>query len=153
MIDNPFLELMNDTVALVKQDGTRVEGIQANVQGSKIMIADGSLPIEEGDIIERERLGVPVERYMVLDTGYVSELFDLPARFHLKVRKETAIPSTTLGPSHTYYLHGANSRVNHNSLDASINVANSTSSQVFADLRSALENMEDANQQAELLAR
>src|SRR5215216_5429060 len=129
MIDNPFLELMTDIVALVKQDGTRAEGIQASVHGDKITVMDGSLPIEDGDIIERERPGVPVERYTVLDAGYKNALFDIPARFHMKVRKETSIPRATPGPSHTYYLSGPNSRVNHSSLDASVNIASATSSQ------------------------
>lgn len=153
MLDNPFLELMNDIVALVKQDGTRVEGIQASVHGEKITVVDGSLPIEDGDTIERERPGVPVERYMVLDAGFENSFYDIPARFHMKVRKETAIPRATSEPTHTYNFHGPNSRVNHNSLDVSVNIASTTSSQVFADLRSALQRVENANQRAELMAR
>ncbi len=51
MIGNPFSQLMRDVVALVKPDGTRVEGVRASVQCTKIMVTDASLPIEEGDTI------------------------------------------------------------------------------------------------------
>jgi hypothetical protein len=87
-----FDEMMRDTVSLVKPDGTRTEGIKASVQREKIFVGDISLPIEEGDTIERVRPGGITERFTVLDTGYHPDLYGIPASFQMLVRKETAIP-------------------------------------------------------------
>jgi hypothetical protein len=153
MIDNPFSELMNDVVTLVKPDGTRLENNRASVQRDRIMVFDSSLIIDEGDTIERERPGGSVERYTVLDTGYSNEFHGIPAHYNLDVRKETALPRVPPGPSNTFYLSGPNSRVNSNSIDASVNISAMSSPQVFADLRSALNDVADVEQRALLTAR
>ena len=50
MIEN----ILTDTVTLIKSNGQRFENIKASVQSTKIFIADNTLPIEEGDKIERK---------------------------------------------------------------------------------------------------
>ncbi len=152
MIGHRFSQLMRDVVALVKPDGTRVEGVRASVQSTKIMVTDASLPIEEGDTIDRERPGGIVERYTVLDAGYHDTFHGIPAHFQMEVRKETAIPRVPPGPSHNYYLTGPNSRVNTNSVDASVNVALTQATQLFEDLRGALAGIADVEQRTQLLA-
>jgi hypothetical protein len=153
MAVNPLNEVMRDVVALVEPDRTRVGEIRASVQSTKIMVADGSLPIEEGDTIERKRPGDIVERYTVLDAGYRDKFYEIPAHFQMEVRKETALPRVPPGPSHNYYLTGPNSRVNTNSVDASENVALAPATQLFEDLRGALAEIADVEQRVQLLAR
>jgi hypothetical protein len=145
--------MMKDTVVLIKPDGTRVEGIRASVQSEKIMVDDDSLPIEEGDTIERERPSGIVERYMVLDAGYHADFHGIPAHFSMQVRKETAIPRNPPSPSNNYYLTGPNSRVNNNSLDASVNVSltQQATLQLFDDLLAALNEVADVEQREQLI--
>jgi hypothetical protein len=152
MIDNPFSDLMNDVVALVKPEGSRFDGIQANIQSSRIMVTDISIPFEEGDSIERERPGDFIDRYTVLDTGYEAEFHGMPARFNLKVRKDTAIPRIPPAATHTYNLNGPHARVNNNSIDASVNTSFASSQQLFAEIRDALTSLEDVKQRAQLNA-
>lgn len=149
-----FSEIMRDTVALIKPDGTRVKGIRASVQREKIFVDDASLPIVEGDIIERERPGGIVERWTVLDAGFHGEFHGIPAHFQMEVRKETAIPRDPPSPSNNYYLNGPNARVNNNSVDASMNVSltQQATSQLFNDLLAALNDIDDVEQREQLVA-
>jgi len=62
--------MSGDVVSLVKQDGRRMDGIEARVQTDLIMIGDTALPIEEGDYIIRSLPSGLEERYQVLDKGY-----------------------------------------------------------------------------------
>lgn len=149
---NAFSKLMKDIVVLVKPDGARFEEIKASVSRDQITVFDTSVVFEEGDIVERERPGGIVERYTVLDTGYQKAFYQIPAHYDLQVRKETAIPRSQPGPSHNYYLNGPNSRVNSNSIDASVNTVSTTSSPVFVQLREALAGVEDEEQREELLS-
>lgn len=148
-----FNEIMTDTVALVKPDGTRVEGISASGQRESIFVTDVSLPIEEGDTIERDRPGGIVERYTVLDAGYHGDFYDIPAYFQMQVRKATAIPRNSPSPSNNYYLTGPNSRVNNSSVDASVNfsLTQQGSSQLFDDLLAALNEITDVEQREQLV--
>lgn len=148
-----FSQMMKDKVTLVKPDSSRVEGIRASVQREKIFVDDSSLPIEEGDTIERERPGGIVDRYMVLDAGYHHDIHGIPAHFQMQVRKETAIPRDPPNPSNTYYLNGPNSRVNNNSMDASVNVSltQQGTSQLFDDLLAALNEITDMEQREQLV--
>lgn len=153
MRSNPFDQMMKDTVTLVKPDGTRIEGIRASVQRESIHVTDGSQPIEDGDTIERKRPGGIVERYTVLDAGYCEEFYEIPAHFSMQVRKETAIPRDPPNPSNNYYLNGPNSRVNSNSVDASVNVSvtQQGTSKLFDDLLVALNGIVDVEQREQLV--
>ena len=42
-----------ENVRIIKQDNSVIENVKALVQREKIFIDDGSLNIEEGDVIER----------------------------------------------------------------------------------------------------
>ena len=152
MAHDVFGPLLNDTVALVKPDGTRVDGVRASVQRGLILVSDSSLPIEEGDTIERERPGGLLERYTVLDAGYQGDFHGIPAHFQMQVRKETEISRTPPTPSTTYYLSGPNPRVNNNSVDASVNVAHAPATQLFDELRAALIEIADEAHRQQLLA-
>lgn len=152
-----FEQLATDRVSLIKKDGARTDGIKAIVNSEKISIPNGNLPIEEGDTIERVRPGGFVDTYTVLDTGYSEGIRNaIPAHFTLKVHKENAIPRSIPSPTSTttYNLTGANPRVNNNSLDNSVNIATTqTTTTIFNDMRSALDEITDEEDREVLRAR
>lgn len=131
---------MTDKVSLLKQDGTRVDNIRAQVGAKKIMIDDVKLAIEEGDLIERELPNGLTERFLVLDRGFKQGLGGpsrIPPHYQVEVRKESKI-SPANPRSVVYNLYGANPRVNNNSIDASMNVVNATPDDLFVKLREAI---------------
>lgn len=131
-------DFMTDRVTLVKPNGERVERVRANVQPSKVFIDDGNLPLKEDDILERTLPNGMIERYLVLDRGYFAEWQGNPAHYQAKVEKTTAKPRTQ-GASNVYYLSGPNARVNVQSVDTSTNVVNVNSTELFAQITSAIQ--------------
>lgn len=116
---------MNDTVTLVKKDGTVVkEGIRAQVSKGSITTFDASLPIEPGDHFVRIQQSGLAEDYIVIDPGYTSGIggrTGIPNHFQSKVRRSdapVAPPSTVINN-----IHGPNARVNINSTDNSTNTS------------------------------
>ena len=71
---------MPHIVALVKQDRRRFEQIPADVQSKTIFIDDASLPIEEGDIIERQLPNGLLERYEVADRGFWDDHYQVKVK-------------------------------------------------------------------------
>jgi hypothetical protein len=137
-------------ISLVKQDGTRINDINAHVQPTMIFIDDASLPIEEGDRFLRRLPNGLEERYLILDRGY----WDGPGmrpHYQVKVRKETSI-NVERQAATIYNVQGANPRVRVNSLDASVNVVTTSATRVFEQLKQAVtDNVPDDNHQGELL--
>jgi len=64
--------LMTDKVNIVKPDGTRHDNVAASVQPQAILVMDGTIPIEPGDIIERRLPSGVTERFEVIDPGYIA---------------------------------------------------------------------------------
>lgn len=143
----------NDVVALVKQDGARTENVKAVVQSNEITIYDASLNVEEGDRIERRLPSGRVESYLVLDTGFSPGLSPVPAFFHMKVRKESAIRDDRGSSSVVYNLTGPNARVNVNSTDSSTNITNVNSTELFVKMRDAVAGIQDSEQRQLLVER
>lgn len=131
----PFRTLMNDTVSLLKATGERIDGIKAHVQSALILIADTSLPIEEGDKLHRTLPNSLVESYLVLDRGFYAAVAGIPAHFQVKVQKESAIARQAQPQTVIYNLQGANPRVNVNSVDSSTNIITVEREQLFDQLR------------------
>ncbi|MBY3026500.1 hypothetical protein GFM09_33730 [Rhizobium leguminosarum bv. viciae] len=120
-----FDDMMNDTVTLVKKDGTVIkEGIKAQVSKGSIITFDASLPIEPGDHFVRLQQSGLAEDYIVIDPGYMSGIggrASIPSHFQSKVRRSdapVAPPSTIINN-----IHGPNARVNINSVDNSTNTS------------------------------
>lgn len=88
-----FDDLMNDTVSLIKTDGSgqRFDNIKASVQSSKIFIDGGNWPIEEGDEIERKLPNGTSEVFVVVDRGYYPETLGFPPHFQMKVKRKLKI--------------------------------------------------------------
>jgi len=104
-----------DKVSLVKQNGTRIDDIEARV-GKTIYIADTSLPIEEDDRLIRALPNGLEEVYIVIDRGYTSvpheilSAADLREYYNVKVRKQTATSERRSGGTTIYNLNGENTR-------------------------------------------
>jgi hypothetical protein len=137
--DMPFRDFLNEHVTLVKKDGRRFENLLAAVQSALIMTNDPQIPIEDGDLFERQLPSGIIERFLVLDAGFKPKFHNFDAHYQSKVRKETAAPRLQ-PPSHVIYnLIGPNSRVNIQSADSSTNIVNVETSALFEALRGTLE--------------
>ena len=145
--------LMKDTVSIVKPDGRHIDGIKAHVQPDKVFMEEhdlASFVFEEGDKVIRKLPNGSEEIYLVLDRGYYSAIGSFNAHYQAKVRKESAI--STSSPPVTYNLHGAASKVNINSIDSSTSVINMAVDDGFQQLRTLLEQIIcDASKKSELL--
>lgn len=118
----PFKSLMNDTIDIIKGDGTKLSGIPASVQKTKVhMDADGLL-VEPEDLIIRRMSNGAEETYRVIDPGFHERFHSIPAHYQMDVQK-LGIPEAKKAVQHiTYNISGNNARVNQNSVDNSINV-------------------------------
>jgi hypothetical protein len=82
-----FNALMTDHITLVKQDGRRFDIAHAAVEPGLIIIDDPSVPVEEGDTIERALPAGSTEYFIVTDRGYRSAVGPFPAGYDIKVRR------------------------------------------------------------------
>ena len=134
-----FMNMDNDTISLVKPDGTVIEGIKANVQPKIIFIHDEKLPLEEGDKIYRRLPNGLVETYVVLDRGYYSSFAGISGHYQAKVRKDISINEDKYQSIiNVYNANGLNSRININSTDNSNNI-NNDPNLLFDEIKRALE--------------
>ncbi len=108
--------------------------------GTTIFVADETFPVEVNDHLLRKLPSGLVEDYIVVDPGFYSKsLVDIDSHFQIKVRKHGSPASKgSVVQGITNNFHGANSRVNINSVDNSINVSASISSEKIADFISQL---------------
>jgi hypothetical protein len=127
-------DLMRDKVKVVLKDGTFYENVPASVQTGKIFTERVEIPLSEGDFFVRVLPNGVEENFEVLNTGYHAGLGGIPAMFQAQVRKVTEIPRINQ-QSNTYNLHGANTRVNINSEDNSLNIVVDNSKKLFDDLK------------------
>ena len=128
-----------DLISVIRRDGTRTDNIRAQV-GSRITTEGAPTVIEDGDEIQRRRPDGGIDRYLVIDNGYIAgpKTGFIQAHYSIKYRKINDLPQKEMGTTIIYNLHGANSRVNNHSHDESINVVNTTAPALFEDLRKAL---------------
>ena len=78
-----------ENVRIIKQDNSVIENVKALVQREKIFIDDGSLNIEEGDVIERTLPSGNQEEYLVVDRGFYRGAHGIPDHYQIKVKKQT----------------------------------------------------------------
>ena len=136
-----FSSMCNDVVTLIKQDGTVIEKIKANVQPNMIFIYDEKLPLEENDKIYRPLPNGLVEKYEVLDRGFYSAIGGIQAHYQAKVRKEGSIKNEQYHQiTNIYNLNGPQSRLNISSTDNSVNLLQQNA-ELFDDIIKALETI------------
>jgi hypothetical protein len=140
----PFTNLMRDNVDVLKKDGTRIPGLRANVQRSRIFMKAETLLVEAGDSIVRHTSNGLEETYEVLDPGFCENMGGIPAHYQMRVRRLGALSGPRTAQSVTYNLIGPNARVNQGSTDQSVNIIGSNNEvlQLLADLRSAVESLD-----------
>jgi hypothetical protein len=118
----PFKNLLTDTVSLIKQDGTTVDGIKASVQTNNIFIQGQKPLIESGDLIQRKMSNGAEETFEVVDPGFHEKFHGIPAGYQMQVRKLGIPEARSAIQSITYNVTGNNARINQNSIDQSVNV-------------------------------
>jgi hypothetical protein len=124
-----------DRIALIKSNGMKIPEIAAFVQSEIIFINDASLPIEEGDEIERILPNGLIEIYVVKDRGY----FAKPSpHYQVKAIKKTSLSVERVAPSTIIHQHGENPRVNINSTDLSSNIINKVDLNTFEEIKQVL---------------
>jgi hypothetical protein len=143
-------EIARDKVCLLKVDGKRIENIEAIVQPDKIIVLNGSLPIEEGDTLLRTLPSGLTEAFTIVDRGYCDGGGFAP-HYQVKVRKQTG-PSSSKISSAIYYLDGTSPHFNLNSAELPSRLVSIDPVRFFNGLRDALkENIKDPEQLSELL--
>ncbi|WOA51382.1 hypothetical protein [Dickeya solani] len=137
----PLSSLLKDTVSLLKKNGERVDNIKASVQSKKIFINRSDILIETGDLIQRRMSNGGEETYEVIDPGFHERHGSIAAGYQMTHKKLGLPESDKAVQNVTYNINGANSRVNNNSIDNSINIANFNSevAEHIAMLRSEIE--------------
>jgi hypothetical protein len=134
-----FNSLMRDKVTLIKKSGNRIENIRASVQIDKIFTNDPAIPIEDGDVFERTLPTGIVERYDILDAGFMQGTEGTPPHYQSVVRKQTKIDPLAQPSQIIYNLTGPNARVNIQSIDSSTNVVEVEPTELFGRIRAAID--------------
>lgn len=86
-----------ENVRIIKKDLTVIEDVEALVDRNKIFIDDGSLNIEEGDIIERVLPSGAKEQYLVVDRGFYRGAHGIPDHYQIKVEKQSGYVKLSRG--------------------------------------------------------
>ncbi|MBI5890098.1 MAG: hypothetical protein HZB47_05405 [Nitrosomonadales bacterium] len=139
----PFADLMNDTVALLKKDGTKFSSLKANVQRNKIFMDAGKLLIEPEDLILRTMSNGAEETYRVIDPGFYEAFHGIPSNYQMEVQKLGVPEAKKAVQNITFNITGHNARINQNSIDNSTNVVqvDSTALQNLQALRAEISRL------------
>lgn len=149
-----FESFPTQEVSLLKQNGQRIDGIEAHVQSKVIFIEDVSVPIEEADKIIRVLPNGLFETYVVLDRGYFDAVSPrMGAHYQVKVKKETTLRMETKSVTNSYNnCFNNNEKVNFESQDHSINFKIESNQSQFAELKETIKSqIINETEQQELL--
>lgn len=117
-----FDRLLTDKVSVLKADGQRIDDIRAAVQSGRIDIMRSDFLLESGDLILRKASNGAEETYRVLDPGFREKFGAIPAGYGARVANLGNQEAEGAIRSITYNISGNNARVNHGSVDNSVNV-------------------------------
>lgn len=117
-----FDRLLTDKVSVLKADGQRIDDIRAAVQSGRIDIMRSDFLLESGDLILRKASNGAEETYRVLDPGFREKFGAIPAGYGARVANLGIQEAEGAVRSITYNMSGNNARVNHGSVDNSVNV-------------------------------
>ena len=124
-----------ENVKIIKKDLTVIEDVEALVDRNKIFIDDGSLDIEEGDIIERVLPSGAKEQYLVIDRGFYRGAHGIPDHYQISVEKQSTYTKTSRGQVINNYNITNADKVNIHTND------NSTTYQITANDLSIMETV------------
>jgi hypothetical protein len=85
-----FDELMPDTMTIHKPDGKTLEEVRGQVSGNQIIVMDGLLVIEVGDIAERRASNGLRDFFEVTDPGFHESVAGIDAHYQMRVRRISA---------------------------------------------------------------
>jgi hypothetical protein len=117
----PFDDMMNDTIDLLKSDGTKKAGLKASVQRNKVFMAAKGALVEPHDLIIRRMSNGAEETYRVIDPGFHEDFHGIQAHYQMEVHKLGLPEARSAVQSITYNITGNNARINQNSVDNSTN--------------------------------
>jgi hypothetical protein len=151
-----FGDMMKDQITLIKPNGERFESMRASVQGTKVFFMQAKPLIESGDEIVRIASNGGQDRMVVIDPGFHEAFHGIPAHYQMTVQKVggyQAPPQQQVVPV-VYNFNGDNARVNHASIDNSINVVNreDASAKLIKELRELILNADIPQEQQEVAA-
>lgn len=140
-----------EPVKIIKQDHSVIENVQALIDPNEIFIDDGSLDIEEGDIIERVLPNGKKEEYLVEESSFYKGMFETPDHYQLKVRKQSSYLKARDAYSNSHVVNNYNisnaGKVNIQSTDNSttVNITKNNDA-VMDELRSRAKGLENENE-------
>ena len=139
-------ELLNDIVTIVNSDG-RIENVKASVQRKKIYLDDVSIPIEEGDLIERQLRNGRTEVMHVTDVHLWTGMGGIPDYYEIEYERRSARSKLARpGDVTVTVLDSLQPHININSTDQSVNVVHGQPHPVFDEIRALLqEHLHDAS--------
>jgi hypothetical protein len=118
----PFGNMMNDTIDLLKSDGTETAGLKASVQKDKVFMEAKGVLVEPQDLIIRRMSNGAEETYRVIDPGFHEDFHGIKAHYQMEVQKLGLPEAKSAVQNITYNITGNNARVNQGSVDNSVNV-------------------------------
>lgn len=146
---------MNEPIAVVSQDGSRVENIFASVQKKTIFINDVTVPIVIGDKIERKLPSGQLEVFVITDVHLWPGRGPIRSFYEIEYEREGTQRSHP--QRDMLNLHISNSpqaRINLHSSDQSLNVSNHQPNAIFTEIRKCLtESLVDSPDLENLLNR
>ena len=118
----PMSDLMNDSIDLLKENGTKIEGLKASVQKSNIFMEAKGILVEPGDLIVRKMSNGGEETYRVIDPGFCEPFHGIKAHYQMDVQRLGLPEAKRAVHNIVYNISGNNARINQNSIDNSTNV-------------------------------
>ncbi len=118
----PFANFMNDTVDLLKSDGSKKTALKASVQKNKVFMEANGVLVEPQDLIIRRMSNGAEETYRVIDPGFHENFHGIKAHYQMEVHKLGYPEAKSALQSITYNITGNNARINQNSVDNSTNL-------------------------------
>jgi hypothetical protein len=134
-----------DRIILLKSDGRILNDIPCSCQPDIVFIQDETVPVEEGDIIERKLPSGIVETLTVIDPGYYGKHAGFPA-YQVKVKRTSQIRKSA-STSIVYNINGPNAKVNIDTHDQSINNVNISPDDLFQKLVYLATEQAEANKE------
>ena len=89
-----FSGFPTEKVRIIKQDSSVIDDVKALVQSKMVFVDDGTIDIEEGDIIERTIPSGSKEQYLVIDRGFHKGMHGIPDHYQIVVEKQSNLKKT-----------------------------------------------------------
>lgn len=111
----------NDTIDLLKSDGTKTTGLKAKVGKNEISMYAKDILVEPQDLIIRRMSNGAEETYRVIDPRFIEAFHTIGPRYQMEVQKLGLPEAKSAVNSITYNITGNNARINQHSIDNSTN--------------------------------